>query len=141
MLLKPGDYVFGGESYSQFINKIEKVAYNTGSIGCPPSWSINTQALTHNGSSYGYITLKQLIPAFDGVSAVAALPLHPIKYHPNKHALEKYMTYRGRKYCSLTGVLYKAYKGSAVAVDKLMTVSATGKASYTFPQETVQVCC
>jgi hypothetical protein len=139
MLIKPGDHIFGGESCCQFINQVVKVSHNAGGASNPPKWTITSRALTHNGSSYGYITRSHELSSFEGIAAVAALPFHPVKYHPNKYALQKYLVYRGRKYCSLTGVQYKGYSGGALAIDKLMTVSFSGKASNTYPQEDVQV--
>ncbi|KAI8630749.1 P-loop containing nucleoside triphosphate hydrolase protein [Xylariaceae sp. FL1651] len=139
MLFKPGDLMFGGESCCQFINQVVKVAFNMGNPSIPPKWTITSHALTHNGSMYGYISRTHELCSFEGIAAVATLPFHPVKFHPNQYALQKYLIYRGRKFCSLTGVQYKAYSGSAIAVDKLRTVSFSGKASNTYPQEDVQI--
>ncbi|KAI1811024.1 P-loop containing nucleoside triphosphate hydrolase protein [Poronia punctata] len=138
MLFKPGDYVFGGEKHSKFINRLEKIQYEAQST-LPPFWSISTNALTHNGNAYGYISRGSVLGLFEGVMAVSALPIHPIQYHPNRYAVQKYMVYRGKKYCALNGVSYKAYKGTAVVVDKVRTVAINGRASYTYPTEDVQI--
>jgi hypothetical protein len=139
MLFKPGDQMFGGESCSQFINEVVKVSFSPGSANSPAKWTITSHALSHDGTSYGYISQNHEFYSFEGISAVALLPFHPVKYHLNKYALQKYLVHRGRKYCSLKGVQYKGYAGSAIAVDKLRTVAFNGRVSNAYPQEDVKV--
>ncbi|CAJ2511449.1 Uu.00g070740.m01.CDS01 [Anthostomella pinea] len=139
MLFKPDDFVFGGKSYDQYVNKIVKVTFNAGGSGCPPRWTVTTKAFAHDGAKFGYIHRPIDISAFDGIREVSKLRCYPFKFHSDQYALRKYLVYRGRKYCSLTGIQYRAYSGDAIAVDKVKTVNYAGRASTSYPEEFIKL--
>ncbi|KAH9907710.1 hypothetical protein F4778DRAFT_797798 [Xylariomycetidae sp. FL2044] len=141
MLFRPGDLTFssGNNSYSQCINKIVKVMYNAGGMGCVPSWIIIGKAFIHNGSTFGYTHRQLAISAYDGHKDVQSLPVSPLQFQSENDSIQKLLIARGQKYCSLHGIQYRAYSGVAIAVDKERTVSYTGRASNSFPQEPIDL--
>ncbi|KAI1495836.1 hypothetical protein F5X99DRAFT_102437 [Biscogniauxia marginata] len=139
MLFKPNDLVFSGENHTQSINKVVKVSLYPGSANCPSKWAVTAKALSHDGSHYGYIHRCLEIVAFDGIREVNTLSSYPVKFHLDQYALRKYLVYRGKKYCSLTGVQHRAYDGEAVMVDKVRTVAYSGRVNTSYPSETIQL--
>ncbi|KAI0025785.1 P-loop containing nucleoside triphosphate hydrolase protein [Xylariomycetidae sp. FL0641] len=137
MLFKPSTLLFAGKGHSQCINNVVRVAFNSGGSSCLSSWNITAEALAHNGSNFGYTHRPLYIFDFDGVKDITNLEFYPLVFHPAQDTLKGYLIRRGQNYCDLAGTQYKAYSGKAIAVEKTKTVNMTGRASYSYLQESI----
>ncbi|KAI5920429.1 hypothetical protein F4810DRAFT_437474 [Camillea tinctor] len=139
MLFKPGDLVFSGDAHTQSVNEVVKVTYIPSMNGTCPKWIVTAKALSHNGTQYGYIHRQLDVPAFVGIKEVDMLPSFPFRFHMDQSSVRKDLISRGQKYCSLIGIQHCAYDGEVVTVDKQRTVSISGRAINSFPEERVQL--
>ncbi|KAH8688097.1 P-loop containing nucleoside triphosphate hydrolase protein [Ilyonectria robusta] len=76
-----------------------------------PHLAINVKFIDWDGSRFGYASTTLQINAFSGTKAIADLSTYPAKFHPYKEEVEKAAMTRGKKFCSLSGLHYKAYSG------------------------------
>ncbi|KAI8309739.1 hypothetical protein K4K61_001381 [Colletotrichum sp. SAR11_59] len=63
-----------------------------------------------NGDDFGVAVQSECIPRFRGTRPINSLRLYPAKYHDEFHGLQKRLIERGRKFASLIGKHYKAYR-------------------------------
>ncbi|KAL3296081.1 TOB3 (member of AAA-ATPase family) [Colletotrichum asianum] len=63
-----------------------------------------------NGDDFGVAVHSECIPRFRGTRPINSLRLYPAKYHDEFHGLQKRLIERGRKFASLVGKHYKAYR-------------------------------
>ncbi|KAI0593797.1 hypothetical protein F4775DRAFT_596863 [Biscogniauxia sp. FL1348] len=139
MLFKPDDFVFTGDAHTQSVNKVVNVSYSTGVGGMCPRWIVTAKALSHNGTHFGYVHKQLNVLAFEGIKEVNTLSSYPFQFHIDQTTVRKSLISRGQKYCSLVGVQHCAYDGEAIMVDKQRTVSLSGRASNSYPEDNIQI--
>lgn len=66
-----------------------------------------------DGKRFGFGGLTEEIAEFQGARRITSLPCYPLKYHKDEEGVRKKLVDRGKKFVSLAGVHYKAYKGIA----------------------------
>ncbi|KAI8270856.1 hypothetical protein K4K58_006647 [Colletotrichum sp. SAR11_239] len=63
-----------------------------------------------SGDDFGVAVQSEYIPRFRGTRPINSLRLYPAKYHDEFHGVQKRLIERGRKFASLVGKHYKAYR-------------------------------
>ncbi|KAI8224684.1 hypothetical protein K4K54_005128 [Colletotrichum sp. SAR 10_86] len=63
-----------------------------------------------NGDDFSVAVQSECIPRFRGTRPINSLRLYPAKYHDEFHGVQKRLIERGRKFASLVGKHYKAYR-------------------------------
>ncbi|KAK2728938.1 AAA family [Colletotrichum kahawae] len=63
-----------------------------------------------SGDDFGVAVQSETIPRFRGTRPIDSLMLYPAKYHNDFDGVQKRLVERGRKFASLVGKHYKAYR-------------------------------
>lgn len=66
-----------------------------------------------DGDDFGYVTHSMSVPAYEGTSAIAALPAFPLVYHSDHATIRRQLTARGKLWQDHRGYHYKQYEGIA----------------------------
>lgn len=66
-----------------------------------------------DGDGFGYMTHNMAVPAYEGTSAIAALPAFPLVYHSDHATIRRHLTARGKLWENHQGYQYKQYEGIA----------------------------
>ena len=70
-----------------------------------------------DGIQFGTVAETFRIEKFEGVKYIHDLPVFPLKYHADQHAIRKHLLERGRKFVSLKGQNFKTHSGLARTID------------------------
>ncbi|KOS42470.1 hypothetical protein ACN38_g6641 [Penicillium nordicum] len=63
-----------------------------------------------NGSKFGYKYTGFMIPKFVGTVPITSLPYFPLRYHPEKDAIQELLIARGKRWEGYKGYHFKAYE-------------------------------
>ncbi|KAL9616324.1 MAG: hypothetical protein Q9160_008803 [Pyrenula sp. 1 TL-2023] len=81
-------------------------------------FKLSCHCLTDDGNCFGEAAATAQISEFHGVMKITSLPVYPLQYHVAKREIVQKLTERGRKFISLRGTHFLAYKGMGVYNDK-----------------------
>lgn len=81
---------------------------------CGQVYLLQCQMLEWDGSLMGWSDHDQRIPEYLGTMSFSTLPCYPLEYHPQAAIAREMLLERGRRWESLAGYHYKAYKGTAI---------------------------
>ena len=101
-----------GTSSEPRVFKVD-MAHEHESIIAGKFYGIHGKYFEYDGKKFGYGSMFEEIPEFQGARKIASLPVYPLKYHKNESQVRADLIDRGKKFVSLDGVHYKAYQGIA----------------------------
>ncbi|XWW97916.1 hypothetical protein V2A60_005912 [Cordyceps javanica] len=90
---------------------------------CGPMYSISCSYVDWDGVRVGWAEKTTGISQFLGTKPFSNLSCYPLEHHPNRASIETDLRRRGRRWESLQGFRYKAYKGVAVYSPDQKTLS------------------
>lgn len=108
-IFEPGDFVF-----SLVDGRQRAFSFESGDIN-PKSGKFNMEGkyIDFDGDRFGYVTHNMSVPAYEGTSAIAALPAFPLVYHSDHATIRRHLTTRGKLWEDHRGYHYKQYEGIA----------------------------
>ncbi|KJZ79451.1 hypothetical protein HIM_00920 [Hirsutella minnesotensis 3608] len=114
-LWKPNTLIYGTTYGSIEDPRVFKVdmAYRQSSIMRGEFYFIEGKYLEFDGKKFGYGTVAEEIPEFQGARKITTLPCYPLKYHKEQDQIRQTLISRGKKFVALNGVHYKCYSGIA----------------------------
>ncbi|KAH8891754.1 P-loop containing nucleoside triphosphate hydrolase protein [Thozetella sp. PMI_491] len=69
--------------------------------------------INHDGSCLGWGTKSEQIHYFNGTQPITSLPIFPLKFHPQRDAMEREFRARGKSFLQLMSPICKEYEGMA----------------------------
>lgn len=114
-LWKPNTLAYGttyGSVEDPRVFKVE-MAYHQSTIMRGDFYFIEGKYLEYDGKKFGYGSLGEEIPEFQGARKITTLPCYPLKYHKEQTRVRQDLIERGKKFVALNGVHYKSYSGIA----------------------------
>ncbi|PHH92424.1 hypothetical protein CDD83_7493 [Cordyceps sp. RAO-2017] len=114
-LWKPNTLVYGTTYGSVEDPRVFKVdmAYHQSTIMRGDFYFLEGKYLEFDGKKFGYGTLAEEIPEFQGARKITSLPCYPLRYHKEQAHVRQNLVERGKKFVALNGVHYKCYSGIA----------------------------
>lgn len=135
MPYRPGELLVTGLRERERVLELEETYKDH---ECPKNWIVAAKALTHDGTSFGYVRETFQINPFEGSKFVKDLLIYPLRYHEDQQTLTEKLIERGRKFASLKGSHYLAYDGISYALGHERDRNVWG-ALDKFPLQTVMV--
>ncbi|KND91654.1 ATPase family AAA domain-containing protein 3B [Tolypocladium ophioglossoides CBS 100239] len=89
------------------------MAYHQSTIMRGDFYFIEGKYLEYDGKKFGYGSLGEEIPEFQGARKITSLPCYPLKYHKEQARVQQELIERGKKFVALSGVHYRSYSGIA----------------------------
>jgi hypothetical protein len=112
-VFRPGEPIITGRDEREQLMLLDSMELVEGNC---TYWNVSGMYLTHDGTQYGYAKKTIRINPFEGAREIKKLDIYPLKYHAKEESLKLKHTARGQKFCSLTGVHHRSYKGIATAL-------------------------
>ncbi|GJN79242.1 hypothetical protein PLIIFM63780_002755 [Purpureocillium lilacinum] len=114
-LWKPNTIVYGTAYGNTEDPRAFKVgmAYRQTSLMRGEFYLVEGKYLDFDGKRFGYGSVTQDIPEFQGACKITSLPCFPLKYHKDEALIREKLIARGRKFVALDGVHFKSYSGIA----------------------------
>ena len=114
-LFKPGCLVYGTDGLEQervyqLRSRAERTQSNDGSRW----WALELRYVDFDGIYHGYRDGEGHIAAFRGITAISALPLVPLQFHPDREAIERRLSVRAPRILRLHGRRIQEYSGHAL---------------------------
>ncbi|OGM42814.1 AAA family ATPase [Aspergillus bombycis] len=81
------------------------------SMDCNGLFVLSSKYVDYDGNGFGYRKEGQCIRPFQGTLPIAALPVFPLKFHPNADGVRENLTVRGKAWEEYSGYHYKQYEG------------------------------
>jgi len=108
-IFEPGDFVF-----SVVDGRKRAFSFESGDIN-PKNGKFEMEGkyIDFDGEDFGYVTHSMSVPAYEGTSAIAALPAFPLVYHSDHATIRRQLTARGKLWQDHRGYHYKQYEGIA----------------------------
>ncbi|KAF2135332.1 uncharacterized protein K452DRAFT_323117 [Aplosporella prunicola CBS 121167] len=106
-LFPPGSLVYQVLSGQHCVFEVGKTDYdeNTKTFG------IQCRNIDWDGKMFGWKYFVLQMGSFSGTKAIKDLEVYPFSYHQTSNDVEASLSARGRKFVSLRGTHYKAYRG------------------------------
>ncbi|PHH88416.1 hypothetical protein CDD83_7544 [Cordyceps sp. RAO-2017] len=111
-LFPPGCTVLGRKNGRPVAAKFRRGFY--AETQCGKIYALQCRIIEWDGSVMGWADLNQQIPEFVGTMPFTSLPCYPIDYHDDPAAVKGALVERGRRWESLAGFCYRAYRGPAL---------------------------
>ncbi|KAJ6438231.1 AAA family protein [Purpureocillium lavendulum] len=111
-LFPPESIVFGYKNGKPVAAKFKRGYY--AQTQCGKIYFLKCRIIDWDGVRMGWTDLDQQIPEFPGTMPFSAMPCYPLDYHPEAASVKQMLIERGRKFDSLAGYCYRAYKGPAL---------------------------
>ena len=111
MAFKPGDYIYHRNDQVEIafrLIKIEKL-----SLLVFQTWTLVLEHIKCDGKDFGHARENVHISRYDGYRPLVELEYCPIRFHPERERIKRYLTSRGRAYVSLFGSHHRLYQGMA----------------------------
>lgn len=117
MIFPVGVLIVSGAGDDMQVSECTDLEYVEGGLfGGPPQLKVWGKALTHDGTSSGYIQYCYKQSQYEGLKEIKKLSVLPLKFHPRKDQIREKLIARGKKFWSLTGMHYRYYKGLTTAL-------------------------
>lgn len=142
MAFRPGDLVYEpgqGHRDEQIYQLVGMQRKDVSFHSDESSWEVRLHYIVSDGTKLGECQTTIRINQFDGVRALLALPVIPLKYHHNAADIRARLLGRGKKFCSLYGSHHREYRGVANLLSDDRHITALGEVD-SFPARFTMVC-
>ncbi|KAI9890333.1 MAG: hypothetical protein M1814_004243 [Vezdaea aestivalis] len=127
-IFQPGSLLYSRLFGQDRVTKFQNAYDNEGYTGT--EYHINSNCVVWEGEKFAQSQIQHVIKKFQGTVPINQLPIYPIEFHADAAELEARLTARGKKYESLSGYHYKAYKGKAIDSMTLGNTNSSGRTTY-----------
>lgn len=112
MVFRPGRILYQKVGGIEGASRILSMQYH-GSDSNMPEWRIVVEQIQSNGTDFGHIEHKILVPNYEGSKPFSQMDIIPLRYHLDHENARNRLVSRGKKFMAMLGVRHCLYNGMA----------------------------